>query len=133
MSTKEMPFNVKFVVILRDSLEKMATELTELLKERMNQEFGEEPITESVEEPTEKTESTIPDFDSEDLMKHDWKGKKIGEGEYAKGSLNWGWDFRDNFKPETIKALEDGKILTIGKNDFILLEKIVQTKQSKGA
>ncbi len=120
---KEMPFDVKFVVILRDSLEKAATELTELLKERMNQEFKEqEPI-----------ESRIPNFDPDDLMKHDdWKGKKLGEREYAKGSLSWGWDFRDNFKNETIEALKQDSILTIDKYEFSLLEKIVQTKK-KGA
>jgi len=116
-----MPFEVKAVAILRDHLEVAARELTELLKERTDQEFKEkEPI-----------ESRIPNFDPEDLMKHDWKGKKIGEGRYAEGSLSWGWDFRDNFKPETIKALEQDFVLTIGENEFTLLEKIVQTKKIK--
>jgi len=123
MSTNEMPFEVKAVAILRDHLEVAARELTELLKERTDQEFKEkEPI-----------ESRIPNFDPEDLMKHEWKGKKIGEGQYAEGSLSWGWDFRDKFKPETIKALEADFVLTIGENAFILLEKIVQTKKVKGA
>jgi len=123
MSTKTIPFEVEAVVILRNHLEAAARELTELLKERTDQEFKEkEPI-----------ESRIPNFDPEDLMKHDWKGKKIGEGQYAEGSLSWGWDFRENFKPETIKALEADAVLTIDKNEFILLEKIVQTKKIKGA
>ena len=120
--SKEMPLEVKAVAILRDSLEKAVIELNELLQEQMPQEFKEKPC-----------KSAIPNFDPEDLMKHDWKGKKLCEKEYAKGSLSWGWDFRDNFKPETIKALKDGNVLTIGENEFILLEKIVQTKKVKGA
>ena len=118
---KEVPLEVKAVAILRDSLEKAVAELNELLQEQMPQEFKEKPC-----------KSAIPDFDPEDLMKHDWKGKKIGEGQYAEGSLSWGWDFRDNFKPETIKALEHDSVLAIDKYEFTLLEKIVQTKKVKG-
>ena len=122
MSTNEIPFEVKAVAVLRDHLEVAARELTELLKERADQEFKEkEPI-----------ESRIPNFDPEDLMKHEWKGKKIGQGQYEEGSLPWGWDFRDNFKRETIKALEQDSVLAIDKYEFSLLEKIVQTKKVKG-
>lgn len=122
MSKKTIPFEVEAAVIIRDHLAAASCELTELLEARTNKEFkAKEPI-----------ESRIPNFDPEDLMKHDWKGKKIGEGQYAEGSLSWGWDFRDNFKPETIKALEADMILTIGENEFMLSGKIVQTKKVKG-
>jgi len=117
---KEMPLEVKAVAILRDSLEKAVAELNELLQEQVPQEFKEKSC-----------KSAIPDFDPEDLMKHKWKGKRIGQGQYAEGSLSWGWDFRDNFKPETIKALEADFVLTIDKNEFTILEKIVQTKKVK--
>lgn len=84
--------------------------------------------------PTEvKTPAAVSEkeFDPEDLMKHEWKGKKIGEGQYAEGSLSWGWDFKDNFKPETIKALECDGSLTIDNYKFTLTEKIVQTQKIK--
>lgn len=119
---KEMPLEVKAVAILRDSLEKAVTELNELLQEQVPQEFKEKP-----------EKSAIPNFDPEDLMKHEWKGKKLGQGQYEEGSLSWGWDFRDNFKPETIKTLEQDSAFTIDKYEFTLLEKIVQTKKVKGS
>ena len=78
-----------------------------------------------------KEKSTVPDFDSEDLMKHAWKGKRIGQGQYTEGSLSWGWDFRDEFKPETIKALEQDAVFVIDKYQFTLMEKIVQTQKIK--
>jgi len=120
MSTNEMPLEVKAVAILRDSLEKAVAELNELLQEQVPVEFREKP-----------EESAIPDFDPSDLMKHEWKGKKLGQGQYEEGSLSWGWDFRDNFKPATIKALEQDSILTIDEYEFTLLEKIVQTHKRK--
>jgi hypothetical protein len=79
----------------------------------------------------DKPASVVPDFDPEDLMKHEWKGKRTGQGQYAEGSLLWGWDFRENFKPETIKALEQDSVLTIGEYEFALSEKIIQTKKIK--
>jgi len=84
---------------------------------------------EEVKTPTAVSEK---EFDPEDLMKHDWKGKRTGEGQYAEGSLSWGWDFRDNFKAETLKALEyDGGGLTIEGYEFTLSEKIVQAQKVK--
>lgn len=74
----------------------------------------------------------IPEFNSEELMKHDWKGKKTGEGEYAKGSLGWGWDFRDKFSAETIHALEKTSPLVIGKYEFTLGDTLVNVKKKKG-
>ncbi len=118
---KEMSLEVKAVAILRNHLESATSELTELLKEQLPAELRDKPV-----------ESALPDFDPEDLMKHAWKGKRIGQGQYSEGSLSWGWDFRDNFKAETIKALEQD-ILAIDKYEFTLLEKIVQTKKVTGA
>lgn len=70
------------------------------------------------------------DFNSTDLMEHKWKGRKRGEGNYAAGSLEYGWDFADQFKPETIEALKRGP-LTIDKYVFKFTGKIVQTKKAE--
>jgi len=72
----------------------------------------------------------MPQFDPSDLMEHEWKGSRKSGGEYAKGSLSWGWDFKDNFKPETIRVLEKGP-LTIDQYEFSLTNKIVQTRKVK--
>lgn len=120
MSTKEVPLQVKAVSILCNHLELAASEIRELLKEQVPQELRDKPV-----------ESAVPDFDPEDLMKHTWKGKRIGQGQYAEGSLSWGWDFRDTFKPETIKALEQDAVFVIGEYKFTLMEKIVQTQKIK--
>ena len=69
-------------------------------------------------------------FDPEDLMKHEWKGKKLGHKHWEKGSLEYGWDFTDKFQQSTIAALESGP-LTIDKYEFVLREKIVSTKKAK--
>jgi len=75
----------------------------------------------------------IPNFNPEDLMKHEgWKAKKTGEGEYAKGSLAWGWDFQDKFPAEIIKVLDKGP-LEIDKYEFSLVGTIVQSKEKKEA
>ena len=72
----------------------------------------------------------IPQFNPEDLMKHPWKGRKTGEGQYAKGSTAWGWDFKDKFNEETIKALEKGPI-TIDEYEFTLGDQLVSAKKKK--
>ena len=74
----------------------------------------------------------IPEFDPQILMSHEWKGKKTGEGVYAKGSLAWGWDFQDKFPAEVIKVLDKGS-LVIDKYEFSLVGTIVQTKEKKEA
>jgi len=70
------------------------------------------------------------EFNPEDLMKHDWKGKKDGEGGHKKGSLAWGWDFKDKFPESVIKALEKGPI-TIDEYEFTASEAIVNAKKKK--
>jgi hypothetical protein len=72
----------------------------------------------------------IPQFNSEELLEHEWKGRKTGEGQYSKGSVSFGWDFRDEFNEEVIKTLEKGPI-TIDQYQFTLAERIVQAKKKK--
>ena len=72
----------------------------------------------------------VPQFNPEDLMKHEWKGKKDGSGGYKKGSTAWGWDFKDKFPEEVIKALEKGPI-TIDEYEFTGGETIVNAKKKK--
>ncbi len=74
----------------------------------------------------------IPQFNPEVLTKHEWKGKKTGDGQYAKGSLAWGWDFSSEFPKEILHVLEKGP-LTIDKYEFSLSEgkNLVQTKKKK--
>ena len=78
--------------------------------------------------PEASPAAQIPNFDPEDLMKHVFKGKKTGEGIYENGSLAWGWDFRKNFKPETIQVLEKGP-LEIGEYVFNMNDTIVNVKK----
>ena len=71
------------------------------------------------------------EFDPKDLLEHEWKGPRKKGGGYAKGSLSWGWDYRDQFKSETIKTLEKTSPLTIGDYEFSLTGKIVQSRKVK--
>ena len=51
----------------------------------------------------------IPDFNPLDLMEHEgWKGRKKADGSYDPGSLEWGWDFADQFPESVIQALKKG-------------------------
>lgn len=84
---------------------------------------GTEPSQTPAQTPTQ-----VPNFDAEDLMKHEWKGKKTGEKTWSKGSTSWGWDFRENFKPETIQALEKGSV-TIEEYEFSVTDTIVKSKK----
>jgi hypothetical protein len=57
------------------------------------------------------TRSQIPNFDPADLVNHEWKGKKIDPNDPKKGymkGINYGWDFADKFKSETIQVLKLG-------------------------
>ena len=73
----------------------------------------------------------VPQFNPEDLMKHPWKGKKDGKGGYLKGSTAWGWDFKNQFSEDTIRALEKTSPLVIDDFEFTLGETIVQAKKKK--
>jgi len=73
----------------------------------------------------------IPNINTEELMKHKWEGRKIGEGQYSEGSLIWGWDFTDKFSPEIIAVLKKGP-LHVGEYEFSLVGGggIVSTKKT---
>jgi len=76
----------------------------------------------------------VPEFNSEELMKHvGWKAKKKDDG-YAEGSLSWGWEFADKFSKEILRVLEKGP-LTIDKYEFSLNKEqtLVSVKKKKGA
>jgi len=73
----------------------------------------------------------ISEFNPEELMKHEWKGRKTGDGQYAKGSVSWGWDFKDQFSEDTIRALEKTSPLLIDDFEFTLGGTIVQAKKKK--
>ena len=70
-------------------------------------------------------------FNPKELMEHPWKGKKDGKGGYLKGSTAWGWDFKDQFSEDTIRALEKTSPLVIDDFEFTLGETIVQAKKKK--
>lgn len=72
----------------------------------------------------------IPDFDSQELLTHKWKGRKLNNGEYADGSLGWGWNFRDQFSKAVIAVLEKGAIV-IDQYEFTLTENLVSAKKKK--
>lgn len=73
----------------------------------------------------------MPEFDPEELVKHDWKGRKTN-GEYAEGSLSFGWDFADQFSPDIISVLKKG-VVTIDQYEFSLSTSgtLVQTRKKK--
>jgi len=44
------------------------------------------------------SQSASPRFNlEEELTRHEWKGHRLPDGSYAMGSLDWGWDYKDNF------------------------------------
>jgi len=89
-----------------------------------------EYIIDSRLEQAETPETSIPEFNPEELMEHPWKGKKDRKGGYLKGSVAWGWNFRDQFSEEVLKALEKGPI-EIDQYEFTLGETFVQAKKKK--
>jgi len=90
---------------------------------------AERIIDEKLGEPTLPQ---IPQVDMEEIMKHKWKGRKIGEGKYAEGSLSWGWDFSKAFSEAILQTLERGP-LQIDDYEISLNENknLVQTKKRK--
>ena len=84
--------------------------------------------------PTKSPDSTgeVPEaaqFNPEELMQHEWKGKSNPRGGYYRGSLEFGWDFADKFSENVLKCLP----LTISGYHFSLTDnkKLVQTKKAK--
>lgn len=75
---------------------------------------------------------SIPNVDTEELMKHQWKAKKKEDGSYAEGSLSWGWEFADKFSKEILQVLEKGP-LTIDQCVFTLNKErtLVSAKKKK--
>lgn len=69
-------------------------------------------------------------FNPDDLMEHEWKGRKQGEGNYVnKGKLpKFGWDFANELEPPTISFLKTCKKQThmIDKYRFALDGKLVK-------
>lgn len=82
--------------------------------------------------PIPNMEQETDQFDPADLMQHQWKGKKLGPKQWETGSLNLGWDFKDQFKPETLRALaQSGGVLKIDRYEFKLINKIVSVREAK--
>ncbi|MCJ7632454.1 hypothetical protein MUP77_08690 [Candidatus Bathyarchaeota archaeon] len=74
-----------------------------------------------------------PSFDPKELMEHKgWKARKQYDGSYAEGSLSFGWDFADQFKPDIINVLKKGSV-NIDQYEFSLSASgtLVQTKKKK--
>jgi len=72
-----------------------------------------------------------PEFNSEELMQHQWKGRKLAEGKYTEGTTSWGWDFKDRFSENTLKVLMKGPV-TIDECVFMLDRGLVTAKKVKG-
>jgi hypothetical protein len=106
---------------------KQLEDLAEMYVQTRSAKSEEKPV--ATPEPQPELQQT-PAFDSEELMKHKWKGKRTGEGTYAEGSLNWGWDFRDQFSKATIAVLEKGP-LQIDQYEFSLTNTLVSVKKKK--
>jgi len=123
------------VVGTENDFDKRYLELTVKLPEGYSEEDFQEALLRSeyildnwLGQP--ETPQQVPDFNPEELMKHEWKGRKTGDGQYEKGSTSWGWDFRDQFSQEVIKALEKGPI-TIDQFEFTLGDQLVSAKKKK--
>ena len=69
-----------------------------------------------------------PEFNPNELLQHEWKGKNTGVRQWAPGSLAWGWDFTNQFPEEVIAVLQKGP-LTIEGYVFTFNGKIVNVKK----
>lgn len=70
------------------------------------------------EEPKPEAAAPVPEFDPQELMTHEWKGKKKTEGEgYEPWNQIWGWDREDRFSQIVLQVLEKGPLL-IGQYEF---------------
>jgi hypothetical protein len=71
-------------------------------------------------EPTKAPTSSAASkaFSLDEFLNHQWMGKKLADGSYAKGTRNWGWDYAyqdregtlPNFSEESLKMLQNGPI-----------------------
>lgn len=110
---------------------KKSLELTVAMPEKHTDEEVQAILTRADTFLGQPEAAQVPEVNPEDLMKHDWKGKKDGKGGYLKGSTAWGWDFRDQFSEDTIRALEKTSSLVIDEYEFTLGKTIVQAKKKK--
>jgi len=91
-------------------------------------------ILRKAEAEAEKGPEPIPEFDPDELLKHEWKGKRKTTGEgHEPGSLSWGWDKKDQFSEAVIQVLEKGP-LTIGEYEFGIddARNLVYARKAKG-
>jgi len=79
---------------------------------------------------TPQTTEQIPTFDTANLVKADWKGKKIEPGKYEKAKSWGGFVFHNDLNEETLKVLERGP-LTIGDYTYKMTDRIVQRNKVK--
>lgn len=87
-------------------------------------------VSQQTQSSNDATKSQQNQFDPADLMEHEgWKNRKQGEGNYTKGSIEWGWDFKTNFAPETLAALP----IEIQGYSFSLNGNIVTAQKLRGS
>jgi len=120
-------------------------DISEAFRELKQTVFGLQAEGVDAEPPrtTQTTVTPVPwSFNPEEFLDHAWKGKKLDDGSYAKGSCDWGWDFitdRDqhpNFSEASLKVLENGPIqlgndYTVKLNDSKTLVQIQKIRKRK--
>ena len=93
------------------------------------EEYVNKPVTAKKPVPKIQYPKQVSQFDPADLMQHSWKkGKRKPDKTYDVGSLAYGWDFKDQFKPETLDALAKEPI-DIDHYEFALQGNFVSTKK----
>lgn len=118
-----------------NDFDKRYLELTVRLPEQYSDEHFHETLLRAeqiIDSQLEQPEAPhIPDFNSSELMEHPWKGRKKRDGSgYEKGSTTWGWNFKNQFSEEVLKALEKGPTI-VGECEFTLGETIVKAQKRK--
>lgn len=112
---------------------KQLEDLAEMyLQTRLSKATSKAEVKPAAEPKPQPQPQQIPNFNPKELMEHKYKGKKTSEGQYAEGSLFFGWDFADQFKPDIINVLKKGPV-TIDQYEFSLSASgtLVQTKKKK--
>ncbi len=108
-------------------LETFKEQLEKKVDDWLRREQGIEPNQTSVKNPKKQDEL---DFNPNLLLKHEWKGRKTGDGEWEAGSLEWGWDFLDNLPDSVVNRLREGSI-TIQNHVFTATDQIVQVQKQE--